>query len=152
MAASSAMMAEMISAGVSPGMLIISSPTEQTAVIASSFVRERAPTRSTDHAGVLCDGDECAGQAADMRRCHDAALLTASLSRARQAVVPCAAALKTHFLQNMSDAVTDCRRRGEGEVDDAERYTQTAGSFLCDELSHAGNFERCFLSRYQRPP
>ena len=37
MAASSAMKPEMVVAGVSPGMAIISKPTEQTQVIASSF-------------------------------------------------------------------------------------------------------------------
>ncbi len=43
MAASSAMMPEMVVAGVSPGMAIMSSPTEQTQVIASSFSMESAP-------------------------------------------------------------------------------------------------------------
>lgn len=42
-AASSAMIPEMVDAFVSPGIAIISSPTEQTQVIASSFSRERAP-------------------------------------------------------------------------------------------------------------
>lgn len=41
-AASSAMIAEMVEAGVSPGRMIISSPTEQTAVIASSFSMDRS--------------------------------------------------------------------------------------------------------------
>ena len=44
MAASSAMMAEMVSAGVSPGTAIMSSPTEQTHVIASSLSSRRTPT------------------------------------------------------------------------------------------------------------
>src|SRR5438093_505698 len=44
MAISSAMMALMVSAGVSPGTATMSSPTEHTAVIASSFSSESAPT------------------------------------------------------------------------------------------------------------
>ena len=43
MAASSAMIAAITSAGVSPGQTIMSSPTEQTQVIASSFSRVSAP-------------------------------------------------------------------------------------------------------------
>ena len=41
MAASSAIMALIVVAGVSPGMAIISRPTEQTAVIASSLANDR---------------------------------------------------------------------------------------------------------------
>ena len=43
MALSSAMMAEITSAGVSPGIAIISRPTEQTQVMASSFSSVRRP-------------------------------------------------------------------------------------------------------------
>ena len=46
MAASSAMIPEITSEEVSPGIAIISRPTEQTAVIASSLVRLRAPVRA----------------------------------------------------------------------------------------------------------
>ena len=42
-AASSAMMPEMVAADVSPGMAIMSRPTEQTHVIASSFSIVSAP-------------------------------------------------------------------------------------------------------------
>ena len=43
MAASSAMMAEMVAAEVSPGTAIMSRPTEHTQVMASSLSRVRAP-------------------------------------------------------------------------------------------------------------
>ncbi len=46
MAASSAIMAEMVWAEVSPGTAIISRPTEQTQVIASSLSSVRAPDRA----------------------------------------------------------------------------------------------------------
>ena len=54
MAASSAMMAEMVSALVSPGTAIMSSPTEQTQVMASSLSSVSAPDCGRgDHALVL---------------------------------------------------------------------------------------------------
>ena len=43
-AASSAMIAEMVAADVSPGMAIISNPTEQTQVMASNLSNDRLPT------------------------------------------------------------------------------------------------------------
>ena len=43
MAASSAIMPDNVDAGVSPGIAIMSSPTEHTQVIASSFSMVRAP-------------------------------------------------------------------------------------------------------------
>ena len=61
-AASSAMIAAIVSAGVSPGIAIMSRPTEQTAVIASSLSMVMKPcSRRLDHAGVLGHRDEGAG-------------------------------------------------------------------------------------------
>ena len=69
MAASSAMMAEMVSAEVSPGTAIISRPTEQTQVMASSLSTHKRPRLGGgDHALVLADRDKGAGQAAHVRR------------------------------------------------------------------------------------
>ena len=89
MAASSAMMAEITSAGVSPGMTIISSPTEQTAVIASSFSIFRAPHRA---ASIMPASSETGMNAPDSPPTEEEAMtppfFTASLSRARAAVVP----------------------------------------------------------------
>ena len=68
-AASSAMMAEIVSAVVSPGTAIISRPTEQTQVMASSLSIVRTPLRAArDHALVLGDGDKRAGKAAHVAR------------------------------------------------------------------------------------
>lgn len=47
-----------------------------------------ARARGVYHSGILGDGNKYAGETADMRRCHRAAFLTASLSRASAAVVP----------------------------------------------------------------
>jgi len=46
MAISSAMIADMVSGEVSPGMAIMSRPTEHTQVMASSFSRVRAPSEA----------------------------------------------------------------------------------------------------------
>ena len=90
-AASSARMAEMISAGVSPGMAIMSRPTEQTAVMASSLVSESAPQRA---ASIIPASSETGMNAPERPPTWELAItppfLTASLSKARQAVVPCA--------------------------------------------------------------
>ena len=91
MAASSAMIAEMTSAEVSPGMTIMSSPTEHTAVMASSFSMEREPAR----AAAIIPSSSLTGMNAPERppTLEDAItppFLTASLSIASAAVVPCA--------------------------------------------------------------
>ena len=76
MAASSAMMPAMVSAEVSPGMAIISRPTEQTARHGlAAFQWSGAPHwAGVDHARVFRNGDKGAGQSADVGRGHDAAL------------------------------------------------------------------------------
>ena len=91
MAASSAMMPEIISGVMSPGTQIISRPTEQTAVMASSFVMESAPL----FAAAIMPASSLTGMNAPERppTCEDAMtppFFTASLSRASAAVVPCA--------------------------------------------------------------
>ena len=89
MAASSAMMAAITSAGVSPGMAIMSRPTEQTAVIASSFSIESAPQRA---ASIMPASSETGMNAPDSPPTDEEAMtppfLTASFKRARAAVVP----------------------------------------------------------------
>ena len=45
----------------------------------------------------------------------------------------------------MRDRVADSRGRGEGEIDDAERYGQSLRRLLCDQLTHTGDLERGFL-------
>ena len=88
-AISSAMIPEITSAGVSPGIAIISSPTEQTAVIASSFSRLSAPHRT---ASIIPASSETGMNAPESPpTCDDAItppFLTASFSIASAAVVP----------------------------------------------------------------
>ena len=53
----------------------------------------------------------------------------------------CAAALQTHFLQNICHTVADGRSGSQRQVHNAERHAQTAGSFLCHQLAHTGDLE-----------
>ncbi|CAN3998231.1 Cysteine-rich CPCC domain-containing protein, partial [Dysosmobacter welbionis] len=74
-----------------------------------------------DHALVLADGDEGAGEAAHRGGRHDAALLHRVVQqgqRRRSAVG--AADLQAHLLQNAGHAVSDGRSRRQGEIHDAE--------------------------------
>lgn len=89
MAASSAMMAEMVEAGVSPGMAIMSSPTEQIAVMASSFSRFREPALTALIMPMSSDtGMNAPDKPPTWPQAMTPPFLTASLSRARAAVVP----------------------------------------------------------------
>ena len=97
----------MTSALVSPGMTTMSMPTEQTAVMASSFSSVRAAAvGGVDHAVILRHGDERAGQAADVVGRHDAALLdrVVQQGQGRPSCHAAAAALKAHLLQNVRNA------------------------------------------------
>ena len=89
MAISSAIMPEIVAADVSPGMAIMSRPTEQTLVIASSFSIVRAPLRAAASMALSSE----TGMKAPERppTCEEAKtppFFTASLSMARMAVVP----------------------------------------------------------------
>ena len=82
-------MAEMTSLGVSPGMIIISKPTEHTAVIASSFSIDSEPERAP---AIIPASSETGIKAPDNPPTLDDAMtppfFTASFSMARAAVVP----------------------------------------------------------------
>ena len=101
-AASSAMIAEIVSAGVSPGIHIISRPTEHTAVIASSFSMQSAPLFA---ASIMPASSETGINAPESPPILEQAItppfLTASLSRARAAVVPCV----PHFSRPISSRI-----------------------------------------------
>ena len=89
MAASSAIIAAMVSAGVSPGRTIMSRPTEHTAVIASSFSRESVPSAV---ALIMPASSETGMKAPERPPTVDDAItppfLTASFNIAKAAVVP----------------------------------------------------------------
>ena len=89
MAASSAMMAEMVSAGVSPGTAIMSRPTEQTQVMASSLSTHSAPALA---AAIMPSSSLTGIKAPERPPTEEDAItppfFTASFSRARAAVVP----------------------------------------------------------------
>ena len=89
MAHSSAMIPQMASTLVSPGMAIISRPTEHTQVMASSFSSESAPVSA---ARIMPASSDTGMNAPDRPPTDDDAMtppfFTASLSRASAAVVP----------------------------------------------------------------
>ncbi|CKB16986.1 Uncharacterised protein [Streptococcus pneumoniae] len=89
-AASSAIIAAIVSAGVSSGMAIISNPTEQIAVIASSFSKLREPFCT---AAIIPSSSETGIKAPDKPPTWLQAItppfLTWSFKRAKAAVVPC---------------------------------------------------------------
>ncbi|CAN4047927.1 hypothetical protein EJMLMN_EJMLMN_07670, partial [Dysosmobacter welbionis] len=89
MAASSAMMAEMVSAGVSPGTAIMSRPTEQTQVMASSLSRQRVPASA---AAIMPSSSLTGMKAPERPPTEEDAMtppfFTASFNRASAAVVP----------------------------------------------------------------
>ena len=88
-AASSAIIAEIVSGAISPGTTIISSPTEHTAVIASSFSMLRVPATA---ASIIPASSETGMNAPESPPTVEEAItppfFTASLSIARHAVVP----------------------------------------------------------------
>ena len=90
MAASSARIAESVAAGVSPGTAIMSRPTEQTQVIASSFSRVSVPLAA---ASIMPMSSLTGMNAPDRPPTAELAItppfLTASLSSMSAAVVPC---------------------------------------------------------------
>ena len=143
-AASSAMIAAIVSAGVSPGMAIMSRPTEQTAVIASSLSMVMKPrSRGFDHARVFRQRDEGAGQSADIARRHGAAFLHGVVEqrRARRRAMR-ADAVEPDLLQDPRDAVAFGRRRRQREIDDAERHAQPRRGCSADQFAGAGDLER----------
>ena len=89
MAASSAMMAEMVAGWVSPGITIISSPTEHTAVMASSFSMERVPALAASiMPASSVTGIKAPESPPTLEEAITPPFLTASFSIARAAVVP----------------------------------------------------------------
>ena len=90
MAASSKIIAEIVDAGVSPAIAIISSPTEQTEVMASSLSKVKCPA----WAAFIIPSSSLTGiNAPESPPTDDDAIsppfLTASFNIARAAVVPC---------------------------------------------------------------
>ena len=89
-AISSAMIAEIVEAGMSPGTAIISRPTEHTEVIASSLVSVSVPSTA---ASIIPASSETGINAPERPPTLEDAItppfLTASFSSANAAVVPC---------------------------------------------------------------
>ena len=112
-AASSAMIAEMVSALVSPGTAIMSSPTEQTQVIASSLSMQSIPSSTAEIMPASSDtGINAPDRPPTWLEAMTPPFLTASLRSARAAVVPCV----PHFQAPLSPVSQQrCRRSREWE-------------------------------------
>ena len=90
-----------------------------------------------------------------MVACHHAALFYRIIEqRQRRRCAVGAAAFKSHFLKYPCNGVALLGRRSKRKVNDAERNREPFGSFLCNKLSHTGNFERslfnCFGNNVKR--
>src|SRR5215213_8754650 len=116
MAISSAMMAAMVSAEVSPGTATMSSPTEQTLVIASSFSNVSAPS--------------CA-----------ASIIAESSETGMKAPLIPPTALEPQRLEDLPDRVARRRRRRERQVDNAEAEPQPPRGLAPDEFAGARELE-----------
>ena len=142
-AASSAMMAEMVSALVSPGDGDHIKPDRADAGHGFKLIDAEHPVlHGRDHARIPGHGDKRTGQAADMARGHDAAFFDRVVEERKgggRAVR--AAFFKTHYLQYLSNAVAD---RGSGSK---ERSTTPKGTprrreaSLRNKLAHARYLE-----------
>ena len=131
----------MVLAGVSPGMAIMSRPTEQTLVMASSFSRLSRPEVA---AASMLESSETGMKAPDRPPTEEEAkappFFTASLSMASTAVVPGAPMLDRPTLwRDLAHAVAHGRGGGQGKVGYAEGQAQTLGHFVTDHLAHAGH-------------
>jgi len=116
MAASSAIMPLITSGVMSPGMTIISRPTEQTAVMASSFSMVSAPQRAASIIPASSDtGIKAPDRPPTLEEAITPPFLTASLSIARQAVVPA----PPHFSRPISSKIwaTESPTAGVGARD-----------------------------------
>jgi len=130
-AISSAMMAESVSVEVSPGMATMSSPTEQTLVMASSFSRHRCPWRARlGDVEVLAHRYEGAAQPADPRTGEGAALLDGVVQQGQGGRGPRNPdGQQPQTLKNLPDAVATC---GVGA---RERSTTPKGIPRCSATS-----------------
>ena len=143
MAASSAMMAEIVSAGVSPGTAIMSRPTEHTHVMASSFSIVRRPASA---AAIMPASSDTGMNAPESPPTWDDAMTPPFFHRVVEQRERCRGAgpadgLQSHLLEHGGHAVADGGRRRERQVHDAERHAQPRGRLLRHELAHARDAE-----------
>ena len=86
---------------------------------------------SGDHALVLADGDEGAGQAAHVGGGHDAPFLHRVVEQGQGGGGAVGAAgLQAHLLQDAGHAVADGGGGGQGEIHDAKGHAQPAAGLL----------------------
>ena len=103
---------------------------------------EGARAGGGDHALVLADGDEGAGQAAHVGGGHDAPFLHCVVEQGQGGGGAVGTAgLQAHLLQNAGHAVADGGGGGQGEIHDAKGHAQPAAGLLGHQLAHSGHPE-----------
>ena len=129
MAASSAMMAEsVVGGGVAGDGDHVQAHGADAGHGLQLVQGQGALRRGGDHALVLADGDEGAGEAAHVVGGHDAALFHRVVEqRQRGGRAVGAADLQAHLLQDAGHAVADGGGGGQGQVHDAEGHAQAGG-------------------------
>ena len=115
-AASSAIMADMVSALVSPGTAIISSPTEQTQVIASSLSMHSAPSSTAEIMPASSDtGIKAPESPPTWLEAITPPFFTASFSSASAAVVPCVPHFSSPMISSISATLSPTAGVGASE-------------------------------------
>ena len=99
-----------------------------------------------NHADILRDRNEGAGEATDVRACHEAALLHRIIEQCegRNGTVG-TDGFQTHLFEDVRDRVANLCGGCQGEVNNVEGYAQTLGGEGTDQLTDAGNLEGCLL-------
>ena len=143
MAASSAMMPEMIAGGgIAGDDDHIETHRADRGHGLELFNGEGTGGDSVDHAGILRYRDKGAGQAADPAGRHDAALFDCVVEHGKGGSGAMGAALfQTHLLEDMGHRVAHRRGGSQGQVHNAEGHAQTAAGFGAHQLTHTGDLE-----------
>ena len=140
---SSAMMAAIVSAGVSPGN---GDHVETDGADGGHRLelgeRQSARGRRLDHRRVLGHGDERAREAADELDAIAPPFLTASLSSASAAVVPGAPMRSTPIASRTRATLSPSAGVGASERSTMPNGTPSSPSLAADQLAHARDLER----------
>ena len=107
-----------------------------------------APSLTALIALVLRNRDECAGETADIGRCHNTALFHLIVQKCQRCCRSrCTCVLEADLLKDIRNGISDRRSRCQGKVNDTKRNVQPLGSLLCNELADTRYLKCGFLDR-----
>ena len=154
MAISSAMMPDKVSAVVSPGMATMSSPTEQTLVMASSFSMESCPLRAASEIfKSSLTGMKAPLKPPTLELAKAPPFLTASFSNAKAAVLPgTPMARQSQTLKDLAHAVAHIGRGRQGKIHHAKGNAQAFGHIPADQFARPGDLIRRALDQFGNLP